>query len=676
LDTSQYLSMFMDESKEHLQAINANLLQLEDNPEDISLVQEVFRSAHTLKGMSASMGFEDIASLTHEMENVLDMVRNGQMRINGTIMDVIFESVDALERMVQSIEDGGDGKLDVSRIVKKLEEIVHGDQKSFTLDLPEDTSIGLDDYQLTVLKQSLNAGFTVYNIIVTIDKTCILKAARAYMVFNRLEENGEIIKTVPPTEDIEQEQFDESFTIFYVSEASFKEIEQSINSISEISSVTIKSLSLDELSPGASYITSAAEEIAATLTAPAPATQNEVSTNTKEPIRATTNAKKPAANKTIRVDIERLDTLMNLFSELIIDKGRLEQLSREIERNDLTETTEHLSRISGNMQDLMLKLRMVPIDQVFNRFPRMIRDLAKDLNKNVNLVITGSETELDRTVVDEIGDPLVHLLRNAVDHGLERPEERTKQGKSDTGTLSLRAFHSGNHVFIEIQDDGKGIDRTRILTKALERNIVTADQAEKMADQEVYQLLFASGFSTAETISDISGRGVGLDVVRSKIEALGGSVTVDSVMGKGTTFSVQLPLTLSIISAMLVVLAQERYAVPLSSVVETLNCKRSDIINVHGQTIIRLRDKLIPIIPIEQWFNIPMSNENVEGDIELMIIQKGSKWGAMIVDSFIGQQEIVIKPLGSYFGSIKGVSGATILGDGQVALIIDTNDLI
>jgi two-component system chemotaxis sensor kinase CheA len=673
LDTNRYISMFMEESKEHLQAININLLQLEDNPQNLSIVQEIFRSAHTLKGMSASMGFDDLASLTHEMENVLDLVRNKKMDIDEKMMNVIFESIDALERMIHSIEDGGDGKLDVSRIVIKLEKIVHGDRESTALKTENGTLNGFDDYQLTVLKQSINAGFSVYEITVTIYKNCVLKAARAYMVCNRLEENGEIIITVPPTEEIEQEQFDQAFTIFYVSEASSQEIEKWINNISEISSVALKSLSINDLNSMSSS-TTPLSEIAASSSGVAE--KKQVPTNGKEHANTVTTAKKPAANKTIRVDIERLDTLMNLFSELVIDRGRLEQLSREIARNDLTETTEHLSRISGNMQDLMLKLRMVPIDQVFNRFPRMIRDLAKDLNKKVNFVIIGSETELDRTVVDEIGDPLVHLLRNAVDHGLEQPEERNKQGKSETGMLSLRAFHSGNHVFIEIQDDGKGIDRTRIVEKALERRIITDDQAQKMTDQQAYQLLFASGFSTAETISDISGRGVGLDVVKSKIESLGGSVTVDSATGKGTTFSIELPLTLSIISAMLIRMGEERYAVPLSSVVETVISKRSEIIQVHGQTMIRLRDKLIPIIPIVQWFDISFKNTPAEGDIDLMIVQKGSKRGAIIVDSFIGQQEVVIKPLGSYFGTIKGISGATILGDGQVALIMDMNDLI
>lgn len=674
MDMNQYLNMFMEESKEHLQAINATLLQLEDQPDDLTLVQQVFRSAHTLKGMSASMGFEDLASLTHEMENVLDMVRNGQLRIDGNMMDVIFESVDALEKMVHAIEAGGDGKLDVSSIVLKMNKIVNGELETSERSPSTEEANKLDDFQITILEQSIQSGYSIYQIKVTIEKNCILKAARAFMVYSRLEETGEIIQTVPSTEDIEQEKFDQSFFLIYVSQSNASEVERRINNISEVAEVMVRSVTVDELKGlGTDAITNITAETQTAVTSEAVIAATPSSTG---PANASTGAKKALSGKTIRVDIDRLDLLMNLFSELVIDKGRLEQLSQEIGRSELTETSEKISRVSGNMQDLMLKLRMVPIDQVFNRFPRMIRDLAKDLSKKLNLVITGAETELDRTVVDEIGDPLVHLLRNAVDHGLEKPDERLNQGKSDTGTLSLSAFHSGNHVFIEIQDDGKGIDRDRVLNKALERNIVTSEQAMKMTDQQVYQLLFSSGFSTAEMISDISGRGVGLDVVKSKIESLGGTVTVDSIPGKGSTFSVQLPLTLSIISAMLISMGEERYAVPLSSIVETAIVNREDINRIHGQSVIKIRDKIVPIIPLDQWFGIQSGNPQASDKIEIMILQKGSKWGAIIVDGFIGRQEIVIKPLGQYFGSIKGISGATILGDGRVAMIVDASALI
>ena len=384
----------------------------------------------------------------------------------------------------------------------------------------------------------------------------------------------------------------------------------------------------------------------------------------------------PVSNKTIRVDIERLDSLMNLFSELLIDRVRLEQLASEIRRNDLIETVEHISRVSSDLQNIVLKLRMVPVDTVFNRFPRMIRDIAKSLDKKVDLIIIGADTELDRTVIDEIGDPLVHLLRNAVDHGVEPIVDRIAAGKSETGTIYLRAFHSGNHVFIEIEEDGRGINRDKVLKTAIKNGIVAADQASKMSDEDVYQLLFASGFSTADKISDISGRGVGLDVVKTKIHSLGGHVTIESKLGSGTKFSVQLPLTLSIISAMLLRVEDEKYAIPLSSIVETAVIQNDKIRTIHGDLFINFRNNVIPLISLTKFFEIPHDPNATSTETEIVVIKKGEKLAALIVNEFIGQQEIVLKTLGKYLANIVAISGATILGDGQVALIIDTNALI
>lgn len=671
METNQYLSMFIEESKEHLQAINETLLKLEEHPSEISLVQIVFRSAHTLKGMSATMGFEDMASLTHEMENVLDMVRNGQKTVTSSLLDVLFRGVDSLEGMIYSIIDGGSGKADVSVLVKQLREIASGqaEEKAASSTSAHEEEQLLDEYQLTVLKQSVEAGHKAYVIDVTLSEGCILKAARAYMVYNRLEQDGEILKSTPSVDDIEQEKFDSSFQILYISTASNEHIEQAVSNISEVHHVSVVPFnpSLANSVEGREVIQLTA---AATETIEAPA-----SASPEKAISAAPEVRKQAMNKTIRVDIEKLDVLMNLFSELVIDRGRIEQLSAEIGRTDLIETTEHLSRITGHLQNLILKLRMVQIEQVFNRFPRMIRDLARDLNKKVDLIISGADTELDRTVVDEIGDPLVHMLRNAVDHGLETTEGRIAAGKPEAGRLSLRAFHSGNQVFIEIEDDGKGINREAVLRKAIENKVVSQEQAALMNDSEVYMLLFASGFSTAETISDISGRGVGLDVVKSKIESLGGSVQVDSQLGKGTKFSVQLPLTLSIISAMLFRLGEEKYAIPLSSIVETALWNPDEISHIHNEKMINFRGKMVPVLSLRNYFDVP-GEKKEQRELELIIIQKGERMGAIVVDSFIGQQEIVIKPLGNYFDSLSGISGATILGDGQVALIIDPNSLI
>lgn len=457
-----------------------------------------------------------------------------------------------------------------------------------------------------------------------------------------------------------------------------------IMNLSEIDTAQVAALdheTLAQLNAG-SKEAAAAAEAAAPAPAPAPAQTQAQSAPAKPAAapEAKANAR-PAGGasapaRTIRVDIDRLDVLMNLLSELLIDRARLEQLATEVKRSDLTETVEHMSRVGSDLQNIVLKLRMVPVDTVFNRFPRMVRDLAKSLDKKIDLNIVGAETELDRTVIDEIGDPLVHLLRNAVDHGVESTAERIAAGKPETGTIQLRAFHSGNHVFIEIEDDGHGIDRNKVLQRALKNGIVKESEAASMTDEQVYMLLFAPGFSTAEVISDISGRGVGLDVVKSKIESLSGVVSVESKLGVGTKFSVQLPLTLSIISAMLIKVGEEKYAIPLSSIVETGLIRRDQIREVHGYTMVAYRDTHIPYMSLAKLFDIPGFSESDEEETEIVVIRKGDRLAALAIEDFIGQSEIVIKNLGKYLPSIQGVAGATILGDGQVALIIDPNAFI
>ncbi|MGF7029712.1 two-component system chemotaxis sensor kinase CheA [Paenibacillus mucilaginosus] len=688
MEMNQYLSMFIDESRDHLQAMNEHLLSLEASPEDISIVQHIFRSAHTLKGMSATMGFEDLASLTHEMENVLDLVRNNKLKMDSFIFDCIFKSLDSLESMVEDVIQGGTGKADVTDIVVALKSIVSGDYKKggaaeapAAAKSPEAAGAQgakgseLDEFQFSILNQSIETGMPAYRMEVSVRQDCVLKAARAYMVFNVLEENGEVIKSTPSVEDIEQERFENSFTVYYVSQLDKELLHKQVAGVSEIDKVDLVSLDKDKL---AEFMKPAEPEAAQAPAAAAPAPAAEEAPKAAPPAAET---KKPAgggapvANRTIRVDIERLDMLMNLFSELLIDRVRLEQLASEIHKNELTETVEHMARVSTDLQNIVLKLRMVPVDTVFNRFPRMIRDVAKTLDKKVDLIITGAETELDRTVVDEIGDPLVHLLRNAVDHGIEPYAERVSLGKPETGTIHLRAYHSGNHVFIEIEDDGRGINREKVLSKAIQNGVVTQEQSARLSDEEVYQLLFAPGFSTADKISDISGRGVGLDVVKTKIESLGGHVHVDAKLGKGSKWSVQLPLTLSIISAMLIRIQGEKYAIPLTSIVETMAIRREQLRSVHGNPMVEYRTSVIPLIPLADLFDVPGGSDLTEEEIQMVVIRKGEKLAALAVNEFIGQQEIVLKSLGKYLTNLFAVSGATILGDGQVALIIDTNAL-
>lgn len=679
MDMNAYLAMFIDESNDHLQSLNENLLRLEGAPEDISIVQDIFRSAHTLKGMSATMGFEDLANLTHEMENVLDLVRNNKLKVDAFIFDTLFKGLDALESMVQDIINGGTGKADVSEIVSNLQRIVKGEHlnqaasAASTTTTANNASSGamLDQFQSSILQQSIENGHEVYHVKVTLAETCVLKAARSYMVFDVLENTGEVVKSEPSVEDLEKEKFDRSFSVFTISQINIEELEKRLKQISEVESVEIAALDTETLNV---LSTSQVD----------PVTEHKNTDEVKE-VNVSAAANKPApakaqgapvANRTIRVDIDRLDSLMNLFSELLIDRVRLEQLASEVKRQDLTETVEHMARVSSDLQNIVLKLRMVPVDTVFNRFPRMIRDLAKSLDKKIDLIITGAETELDRTVIDEIGDPLVHLLRNSVDHGIETTSERIAAGKPEVGTVYLRAYHSGNSVFIEVEEDGKGINKARVLEKAISKGIVTQEQSERLTDDEISNLIFAPGFSTAEVISDISGRGVGLDVVKTKITSLGGNVTVTSVEGKGSKFSVQLPLTLSIISAMLIKLGSEKYAIPLTSIVETSIIQRSTVLNVHGNRMIKFRNSVIPLISLSQIFESLDYNESNEVEHEIIVIHKGEKLAAIVIDEFIGQSDIVLKSLGGYLTNIFGISGATILGDGQVALIIDPNALI
>lgn len=676
----QYLEVFIEESKEHLQACNEHLLELEKEPENISIVNEIFRSAHTLKGMSATMGYEDLASLTHQMENVLDCIRNSKIKVSPSLLDVVFKAVDYLEEMIFSIADGGDGKKDVSDVVLLLKKIESGEEIS-NQDTPVSVELknemdnsGLkniyDDFELTVIQQSKEQGFNCYEIMIRLREDCLLKAARVFMVFEVLEQIGEIIKSIPSVEQLEEEQFQNEFRVTLVSTESSGNIEKRILKVSEIEKVIVNDFELDSLMPQVQEQLLAKEEVAPSL-----AIEEEPAKPKIEEAQPSKNTKHSSGHKTIRVNIERLDILMNLFEELVIDRGRLEQISKELNHSELNETVERMSRISGDLQNIILTMRMVPVETVFNRFPRMVRQLAKDLHKKINLQIIGAETELDRTVIDEIGDPLVHLLRNALDHGIERPEVRVQNGKSDEGTVILRAYHSGNHVFIEIEDDGAGISREKVIQKAINKGLITAKSGETLTDSEVFDFIFSSGFSTAEKISDVSGRGVGLDVVKNTIEALGGSITIRSSIGKGSIFSIQLPLTLSIISVMLVEVQNEKYAIPLSSIIETAIIKKSEILHAHNQKVIDFRGKVVPLVDLKEIFEVPTSIDE-DDYLSVLIVKKGDKSAGLIVDSFIGQQEIVLKSLGNYLTNVFAISGATILGDGQVALIIDCNALI
>ncbi|NLM14033.1 MAG: chemotaxis protein CheA [Epulopiscium sp.] len=690
MDMSQYLEIFIEESKEHLQGLNENLLQLENEPENMAILNEIFRVAHTLKGMSGTMGFTRMQKLTHNMENVLSEIRNGHIRANSNLLDTLFKCLDALENYVNEIvntgsegtEEYNDILIELGEILSRNSETIEDKNKenfvdtSSTSDINVSNSdisnIALTEFENNAVESAIARNFNVYEIAVFLNKSCVLKSARAFIVFRTLENYGEIIKAIPKVEDIEDEKFEFEFTVVVISKESKEAIKKGLLNIAEVEDIIIKNV-VPQNNPSSLTDNISGNVIHENLI-PKNTIQDTIYEEDSEVSKYSGNKSKPKAGKTVRVDIDRLDTLMNLVSELIIVKTRLEGIDGENNSQNYNEAVEYLERITTNIHDAVMKVRMVPVERVFNRFPRMIRDLSRKLNKDIELTMSGEETELDRTVIDEIGDPLIHLLRNAADHGLETTEERIRKGKEKTGHIYLRAYQDGNNVIIEVEDDGNGIDTKKVLNKAIEKGTVSPELAANLSEQEIIELLFKPSFSTSDNISDISGRGVGLDVVKTKIEALGGDIEVKTTLGKGSKFIICLPLTLAIIQALMVKVGEEKYAIPLNTIQNIEDVKVSDIQYVQKQEVIVLRNQVIPIVRLDKVLDVQQSNQT--DVITVVIVKKGEKQAGFVVDGLIGQQEIVIKSLGKYLSGIRMIAGATILGDGEVALILDINTLV
>ncbi len=712
MDMSQYLEIFIDESKEHLQHMNTILLDLENNTEDLNLLNEIFRIAHTIKGMAGTMGFTQVANVTHEMENVLHKVRNGEIPVTTGIVDILFECFDMLEDHINSLESTGqESSTDATPLVKKLQNILvnkgvveaggavdtepvseevqevqeqEQDSDAFHMDLSEIAD---------VLKEARAQAMHILKVKVTIDESCMLKAARSFIVFNTLEQSGEIVKSFPSAEDIEDENFEDSFEVLYITNLDAERTHTEIMNISEIADVQVVAVETDEISstvktqPEAKAekveedVKEEAEGKAVELeekkapepvAKPAKKVSKKASADDKKQMK-----EKAKTSKTVRVDIDRLDNLMNLVSELIIIKTRLEVAEGTGSSQNMDDAVEYLERITTSLHDAVMKVRMVPVERTFNRFPRMVRDLSKDLGKNIQLIMSGEDTEVDRTVIDEIGDPLIHLIRNSIDHGIESPDERADHAKPEKGTVALRAYPDGNTVVIEVEDDGSGIDPDKILSIAQNKGVVSDREVETMSKRDIINLLFRPGFSTAEKITDLSGRGVGLDVVKSKIESLNGTVEVDSDLGKGSKFTIRLPLTLAIIQALMVNLADEKYALPLNNIKEITTIEKSSISMVQNQEVVLYRNKTLPIIKLSEILEVPYKEEPEDkSEMIVVIVRKGEQEAGLVVDSLIGQQEIVIKSLGRYLTGAKTIAGATILGNGSVALIVDPNQLL
>ncbi|MBJ8186479.1 chemotaxis protein CheA [Bacillus mycoides] len=657
------LNIFFEEAEEHLQSLNENVLNLERNPADMGVVGEIFRSAHTFKGMSASMEFTEMADLTHKMESVLDEIRHGNMMVNANIIDVIFECIDNLEKMVADVQQGGMGNIDVVSTKFKLEALLNGNVEA-SMENAEQSNINNDD---TVS----------HEVYITVEQQAILKAVRAIMCIEALQNLGNIQKTVPSIEEIEADAFGFEFTVYMNTDHSVEELKRVVLHVSEIEKVEVKQGS-HKVQEGVQVEETIQQvetrQLESSLELPIQPVSN---TSTKRTTK-TKNAK--VENRSIRVQLEKIETLMNMFEESVIERGRIDELAETIQNKELIEHLNRLGDISKDIQNVLLNMRMVPIETVFNRFPRMVRMLAKDLGKKIDLQITGEDTEVDKIVIDEIGDPLVHLIRNAIDHGIETVEKRRDAGKNETGTIKLEAFHSGNHVVIQITDDGNGIFKEKVLEKAIKNGVITETEANKLTDREVYDLIFQPGFSTAEVVSDLSGRGVGLDVVKHTIHSLGGHLIIDSGEGKGSTFRIELPLTLSIIQSMLVQTNDTRYALPLGNIVEAIRIQKEDIQSLQGKDVLNYRNQIIEVKHLNTVFGEKTVDDAFASYdsqmVPVLIVRNSHRSYGLIVNTIIGQREIVLKSLGDFFAeSSNYFSGATILGDGRVVLILNPEGL-
>ena len=707
MDVSQYLEIFIDETSEHLQNLSDCIMELEKDPENMDTINEIFRAAHSLKGMAGTMGFKRMQRLTHDMENVFQEVRSEKVKVTSSMIDLLFKCLDAIEGYLDNVKASSDeGTEDNELIIKELNDFIAAEDGAAAAPAqaepkkevaPAQTAggddkkyfeFGLSESEKDKIKQAEEGGAHIYGMTIYIQKECLLKAARAFLVFKAVEEFGEILVYNPSSQDIEDEKFDCDFSIFIASDEPYEKIAEAAKSVSEIDKVVGEEVKYETLA--AKQEKAEADAAAAEKSQDAPAeaapAQEQPQTQAAKPAAKTQSSgnkkqtvAKPVTNRTVRVDIEKLDALMNQVSELIIAKNSLVSISSndsgDFQNQSFHEQIEYLERITTNLHESVMKVRMVPIESVVAKFPRMIRDLSRKLDKKMELYMTGEDTELDRTVVDQIGDPLQHLLRNSADHGLEDNATRIAKGKPEVGSIFLNAFQEGNNVIIQVGDDGNGIDVEAVRNKAIERGVITEEQAETMSQKEIINLLFLPSFSMAKKITDISGRGVGLDVVKSNIEALGGDVEVKTELGVGTTFTVRLPLTLAIIQALMVEIRDEKYAIALGSISNIEDIPVKDIKYVEAQEVIHLRGKVIPLIRMDQVLDIEPKEEEPES-LTVVIVQKGENLAGLVVDNLIGQQEIVIKSLGKYINNNKIISGATILGDGEVALILDVNVLM
>lgn len=737
--TAEDIEVFLEEADEQIQLLEDDLVRLEQEDLSDELLQEIFRAAHTLKGSSATLGHRKMAELTHAMENAFDRLRKGSVGVSTALMDVLFEALDALSEMKEALRSGSDTDVDVSGLVAAIAEALDESQEqesssvsSLGADrgrqaagssegasaaqpagesadgsaaaaaaataaeptagcIPESVVHQVAAAQEIPLGSCVAADFEepVAHVIVKIDDDCPMPSVRAFQIVDLLASLGEIVDSVPSLDEIEAGNVDYDLEVWVRTDKSEKDLEESVKQIADLSKVSVDSSSGERaLTAGEAESPAEAEDGAGEEKPAAPGSDDgaEAPPSADQAAQggaAQTKKRVSSYSTTVRVDVSKLDTLMNLVAELVIDRAHLVQIAKDIEnRYERSEITEALDRTSLNvgratseLQDEIMKIRMLPIDNVFRKFPRMVRDLSQELGREVNFIIEGQDTELDRSVIEEIGDPLIHLLRNAVGHGIESPEERLRAGKPRQGMVKLKAYHQENSIVIEVEDDGRGIDPEKVKAKAVEKGIISSDVAARLTEREAVNLIFAPGLSTAAAVDSLAGRGVGMDIVRTNIERLNGSIFVDTRKGMGTGFVVKLPLTLAIIRAQLVSVGGRIYAIPIGSVQINLREPESSVQTVRGQETYVYGDRVLPLVRLSKVFGI-RSEPAEDGRLLIVVVRSGNEQIGLVVDKLMGQQEIVIKNLSGVLGDIHGLSGVTILGDGRLALILDVPSLI
>ncbi|WP_373758209.1 chemotaxis protein CheW [Jeotgalibaca porci] len=661
-DNTIYRSLFFEETDDHLEQLNNNVLALENDPSDLNLLNEIFRSAHTLKGMAATMGYDVMTELTHKMENILEEFKTGELEITSEYISLIFSCLDRLSILVEELRE--EKELQREQIVDllvELEKVEHHVGIGVTSSQPTDMTDGqlsvsfhqLEESDLFVIEQAVEGEYNSYSVAVRLDKESMLKGPRVFLVMEKLEQAGDVLHTEPAMELLEEGEFDTDFQLIYLTKNSMEEVQQNIESNSEIDAVVVEAFDQTKHRHSAPVPTVLEQALSGN------ASNEEGSAKTKQPV---TNQN----NQSIRVDLSRLDLFLNLVSELVVYRNQLEDVSNRENISEIKDSLEQVSRLTSELQDLVLKIRMQQVNVVFSRFPRMVRDLSNELGKDIELVITGEETELDKTVVSELSDPLVHLIRNSLDHGIELPEVRQAQGKDPKGTIRLTAFQEGNQVIITIEDDGKGLNPKALKESAERKGIDTTN----LTDEELQRLIFRPGFSTAAEVTNISGRGVGMDAVQAKITSLGGTIELKSQVDVGTTFTIRLPLTLSIIDALMVQVTDDSFAIPLDVVERVVLMREEEIVQTLNQEVYSFQGGMIPVIRTNKMLAI---NEEVMDRYYGIIVNIDQKYYSILADRLIGQQEVVIKQIDGMLQQTRKYQGATILGDGSIALILDVN---